>query len=166
MTTDVAGGNGSVFALGFQSDGKIVGAGGTESGAAGDFTLLRYESGLIPDLAVAKSASIYSVGVGDSVTYLLTVTNFGSLGVPGAPLTDFLPGSMIFLSSSGAPCTTPPVNSSGTVICTLRPIGPRQSTTVRVVANAAAPGVSTNTVTVRSTRWFQDTQHPRRGSCW
>ncbi len=148
ITTDFAGKADLALDAILQSDGKLLTAGQAILDRSFDSALARYDTGLAPDLAVMQTASPLTVRVGDTVTFSITVTNFGSLGVPGATLTDRLPASMTFVSSAGAECTTPAVGSSGRVVCPLDPLPRGATATVTVVARAGAAGTPLNTATV------------------
>jgi uncharacterized repeat protein (TIGR01451 family) len=95
------------------------------------------------DLSLAKSASPDPVGVGQILTYTLTVTNIGPGAATGVTVTDTLPVGATFESASTG-CT----QSTGTVTCDLGPIAKDGSATVTITVTPQSSGTITNTATV------------------
>ncbi len=77
-------------------------------------TITTFVNALQSDLGVLKTDSPDPVGVGETVTYQITVTNNGPDATSGVTAVDTLPASMQFASAS-AGCA----NVSGTVTCAL-----------------------------------------------
>jgi uncharacterized repeat protein (TIGR01451 family) len=100
----------------------------------------------IPDLSITKAAPGV-MPAGASVTYTLTVTNTSTVFANNAVVTDTLPATLTFVSS------TPACSAGGqTVTCTLGALSPGQSIpislTVRVDPDVAAGTIIQNTASV------------------
>jgi uncharacterized repeat protein (TIGR01451 family) len=98
-------------------------------------------------LTVTKQQT-YTLGVGSTirhyglVTYTITVTNTGTATATNVIITDALSSALSFLSASGG-CA----HSGGVVTCTLGNLGPGQSVSVQIVAQATGtPGSLVNNV--------------------
>lgn len=107
------------------------------------------------DLGVIKLGSD-SVAPSGNITYTITAVNAGP-DPATATLTDNLPAGTTFVSLSAPAawsCTTPPVNSGGTVTCIRAafPVGASEDLTLVIKANSeATPGsFITNTATIAS----------------
>ena len=103
----------------------------------------------VADVTVTLSPSASSVVVGQSLTYLATVTNNGPSPASGVTLSDALPAGLAFIGATASNGTTP-TNSGNNVTAALGTIAP--SASVRVLINVtplqlAVPSVS-NTVNV------------------
>ena len=103
----------------------------------------------VSDVSVTLTPSASSVVVGQSLTYLATVTNNGPSAAPGVTLSDALPAGLSFIGATASNGTTP-TNSGNNVTAALGTLNPSQS--VQVLINVtptqlAVPSVS-NTVNV------------------
>jgi uncharacterized repeat protein (TIGR01451 family) len=102
------------------------------------------------NLTLTKADTPDPVNVGGALTYTLTVTNNGSTPATVVTLTDPLPSSVAFNSSSTTQGSC--AQSSGTVTCSLGTLNASASATVTITVipgPGAAPAV-TNTATVSS----------------
>ncbi|MDX6665960.1 MAG: hypothetical protein QOG68_2166 [Solirubrobacteraceae bacterium] len=100
------------------------------------------------DVSIAKSASPDPVGVGQDLTYLLTVKNNGSRPSKGNTVSDTLPVGVTLKSvtpSAGTCSNGPPV------ACDLGTLAPGASETIAIKVSADAAGTLSNTATVSST---------------
>jgi uncharacterized repeat protein (TIGR01451 family) len=93
-------------------------------------------------LTVTKQQT-YTLGVGSTirhyglVTYTITVTNTGTATATSVIITDALPSSALSFASASGGCA----HSGGVVTCTLGNLGPGQSVSVQIVAQATGtPG--------------------------
>jgi uncharacterized repeat protein (TIGR01451 family) len=109
------------------------------------------------DLAITKVASPDPVGPGQDLTFTLTVNNNGPSAASTVALADTLPAGTSFQSlvaPAGWSCTTPAVDSGGTVNCSIASLGLGNAvfTLVTEVGASVAGGTTiTNTATVSST---------------
>lgn len=106
------------------------------------------------DLSVTKTGPA-ALTAGAAITYTINVANVGPSPATSVSLTDALPAGVTFSSltePAGWNCTTPAVNTNGTITCTLAtlPAGgaPQSFTVTGQVDVAAATGNITNTATV------------------
>ena len=109
------------------------------------------------DLGVTNSASPNPVTAGGIITYTQVVTNNGPSAADNATLVEAVPANTTFASMAapaGWSCTTPPVGSTGNVVCTNLNMGGSTAATfspvVRVNSGTANGTVITNTATVSS----------------
>ncbi|NJN96086.1 MAG: DUF11 domain-containing protein [Anaerolineales bacterium] len=103
----------------------------------------------VADLMIAKSDFPDPVTAGTSLTYTLTITNNGPSEATDVVITDTLPASVTFDSSSGF-CSSQPNNQ---VRCTYANIASGSAgapATITVTVNPAAPNLITNTASVTS----------------
>jgi uncharacterized repeat protein (TIGR01451 family) len=100
------------------------------------------------DMAIAKAATPSpTVPDGDILTYTLTVTNNGPASATDVTVTDPLPDSVTYLSSSSSQGTCS--EAGGTVTCLLGTMAVSPPTaTVTIVTLAGAPGFAANTASV------------------
>jgi uncharacterized repeat protein (TIGR01451 family) len=92
---------------------------------------------------------------GGTLTYTVTVTNYGPSDAQNVVLTDLLPTGTTFLcakQTAGPPFTliTPPVGGIGKVIADPPGLGPRQSAVFRIKVQSQITGPVINTVEVRT----------------
>jgi large repetitive protein len=99
------------------------------------------------DLAVTKTAAPSPLGVGQPLTYTMTVTNNGPGVASGVALTDPLPDAVTFKSSATTQGTCA---GSTTITCSIGTLAPAAVATVTIVVNPTKPGTAKNTVTVTS----------------
>ncbi|HYP26530.1 MAG TPA: BACON domain-containing carbohydrate-binding protein [Blastocatellia bacterium] len=105
------------------------------------------------DLAVTKQASSAAAVAGATITYTITVSNFGPDTPSSVVVTDSLPGSLSFVSCN-APAGIVCSGSGNDRVITFGPIAPNTSQTASIVArvscSAANGSVINNTATVDS----------------
>jgi uncharacterized repeat protein (TIGR01451 family) len=93
------------------------------------------------DMAIAVTTSSPSLLVGQALTYTLRVTNNGPNAAPSTTVTDVLPSTVAFLSSSASSggCL-----GTGTLVCTLGPLGVGLSSTINITVIPQSPGTTVN----------------------
>jgi uncharacterized repeat protein (TIGR01451 family) len=99
------------------------------------------------DLAITKQDTPDPVGVGQELTYALTVTNNGSNSATNVTITDDLPVGMTFVRSNSESGTC---EGTGPVVCNVGTLDPGQSRVVAIVATASGAGTVTNVARVGS----------------
>ncbi|TMC76013.1 MAG: DUF11 domain-containing protein [Chloroflexi bacterium] len=111
------------------------------------------------DLSVTKADSPDPVAAGANLTYTLTITNAGPSDAQSVSVSDPIPANTTFVSlaqNTGPTftCSTPAVNGTGTVTCSIATLPAGMSATftliVKVDATTADGTVLSNTVTVTS----------------
>ncbi len=109
------------------------------------------------DITITKSAAPTSSVAGQDLVYTVTLTNNGPSNAASATMTDALPAQVLFLSltaPAGWSCSTPAVNSTGTINCSIAVItlGPAQFTIqTHVPPNTPLGTQITNSASVSST---------------
>ena len=103
------------------------------------------------DLSVGITASHETVGVGDLITYTLTVTNSGPQDATGVKLTDTLPSLVTFKSASNG-CTA----VLAVVTCDVGDLAVDGSVSVTIVVTAAEIGEAINATWVTSDNFDPD----------
>jgi uncharacterized repeat protein (TIGR01451 family) len=100
------------------------------------------------DLSITKSDSPDPVGVGEPLSYALSVHNNGNLDATNVSLTDNLPPGLTYQSAtpSQGTCT----QAAGTVTCSLGGLANGADATVDIEVTPQAPGTITNTASVRA----------------
>jgi uncharacterized repeat protein (TIGR01451 family) len=98
-------------------------------------------------ISVFKTDSPDPAFVGGTLTYTITVSNFGTATAENVVLTDTLPATVTFLSSS-VPCTLGPGNL---LTCNLGTLPPLNTATVTIQVRPNAPGTIVNAVSVVGT---------------
>lgn len=97
-------------------------------------------------MAVTKVADKTNAGVGEQITYLLTVVNNGPIDAADVVLVDPLPSQESLVSVSDTACT-----GSTVITCNFGTMAVGASRSVTVVTLARSPGVATNIATVTTT---------------
>lgn len=105
-----------------------------------------FEFVLAPDLTLLKGDGLSSIVVGESIHYVLSVSNLGSGPAPGVTLTDVLPPGTNF--SSATPTQGSCTETGGTVTCDLGEITAGATAGATIVVDTLTIGVATNTATV------------------
>jgi len=111
-----------------------------------------------PELTITKSVDHSTLVAPGALTYTVVVTNPGTAADTDVVMTDPNPPNTVFesLGQSGSPftCTTPDVNTAGTITCTAPSLAAGASTTFTIVdeVSTAADGTTVvNTATVKAT---------------
>ena len=99
------------------------------------------------DLSVTKVASVATAGIGDTITWTVTVSNAGPDTATNVVVTDSLPDGVEFVSGS---LTVPPVVTCAGPVCTIASLAPGASGTGTFQTIATGVGVQTNIVSVTS----------------
>lgn len=99
----------------------------------------------VADLSITKTDSPDPVTAGSSLTYTITITNNGTDTATGVMLTDTLPGSVTFVSSTPSQgfCS-----GTAVVTCSIVSLANSASATVAIVVTPTAAGTITNTASV------------------
>jgi uncharacterized repeat protein (TIGR01451 family) len=100
------------------------------------------------DLSIAKTASPDVVGVGQTLTYTVVVTNNGPGDASGVVVKDPLPTALSFAtaSSTAGSCT-----GTQTITCNVGDLANTGTAVITIRATPTAPGTVTNTASVTST---------------
>jgi uncharacterized repeat protein (TIGR01451 family)/CSLREA domain-containing protein len=101
------------------------------------------------DLAITKADSPDPVGLGNNLTYTLTVKNNGLDAATAVQVTDTLPASVTFVSASSSQGTCS-VSGAATVMCALGNLANGATATVTIVVKTTVAGSITNHATVSS----------------
>lgn len=160
---DPAAASGDLFGSSVALGGSGVGTGVT--GLAGAFSTTVsnqvgagkvYVLGPSADLQLDLASSPASATVGESVSYLFTVTNLDSqITADSLALSDTLPAGMSFVSvnAAGGTCS----NNNGTVSCTLAQLAPGGTWQPSITVKATASGSIVNSGTVTATQFDPNT---------
>lgn len=99
----------------------------------------------VADLSITKTDSPDPVTAGSSLTYTITIANNGPNTATGVTLTDTLPGSVTFVSSTPSQgfCS-----GAAVVTCSIGSLANSASATVAIVVTPTAAGTITNTASV------------------
>ena len=152
--------SGDVYVAGFTSSSNFPGtSGGAQATAPGiggccpKSFVARVTADLAAataDLSVTSLANPSPVPSGTNLTYSITVHNGGPDPASGTTLTDTIPTGTTFQSlTPNVGCTTPAVNGTGTITCSLGTIASGSNVVLTLVVKVtAASGTVTNTVSV------------------
>ena len=99
------------------------------------------------DLAISKTDDPDPVTVGTTLTYTIAVTNTGPLDATGVVVTDTLPLTVTFGSSSASQGTC---SGTSVITCNLGSISNGDSVTMTVIVTPTASGTFTNTASITS----------------
>ncbi|MCU0877558.1 MAG: SpaA isopeptide-forming pilin-related protein [Pirellulaceae bacterium] len=108
------------------------------------------------DLRLAKTASSAFVGVGQNITFTLTLTNDGPDGATGVQVTDLLPAGLTFVSSTPSQGTY----VSATGLWTVGSIANGATATLQIVATLATAGTKVNVAQVTASEVFDPDSTP------
>ena len=111
------------------------------------------------DLQIIKTAAPNPAVAGQELTYILTVTNLGPSEALNVEVTDSLPASVDWMSTSGDGWTC--TFADPTVTCTRPslPAGTTSAIAIRVMVHSSATGMLFNTAAVITTTTDQDTDN-------
>ncbi len=102
------------------------------------------------DLALAKAVSNAAPNVGDTITYMVTLSNNGPNAATDAQVTDLLPAGVTFVSATASRGTYDPVSGLWTV-GTVTTSSPQ---TLMIRATVDSPNSQTNTATISHSDQF------------
>ncbi|MBJ7471107.1 MAG: DUF11 domain-containing protein, partial [Solirubrobacteraceae bacterium] len=108
--------------------------------------------GGVANLAITKSVDLAAANVGDTLTYLLTVTNSGPQPATGVTVVDTLPAGVTRLGATPSQGTCP---AGSPISCALGTIPVGGSATITITARVglgAANATATNSATVDATQ--------------
>jgi uncharacterized repeat protein (TIGR01451 family) len=131
--------------------GTLDGFKGTASGVGTTFDNINIVAAPA-DLQVNKTGPA-TANAGSVITYTITVMNNGPNPAINASLSDTLPPGTLFYSFSapvGWTCTTPPVNGTGTVNCTMGSMAVGSAVFTLDVNTPLSPQLLSNTASVSS----------------
>jgi uncharacterized delta-60 repeat protein/uncharacterized repeat protein (TIGR01451 family) len=148
VTTDFAGPFDEARGVAIQANGRIVAAGVTNVSGNNDFALARYLVDAVADLSITKTGPAGRVPTGRNMTYTLTVTNHGPDSASGVTVTDQLPSSVTFVSTTATQGSCG--ESNGTVFCTLGEMLSGAIVTIEIVVRPTTAGMITNSASVAS----------------
>jgi uncharacterized repeat protein (TIGR01451 family) len=109
-------------------------------------------TGLTADVGITLSGAS-TVKAGGTESYSVTVKNNGPGNATGVTVTDTLPATLLYKSTTGPSCTTPAVGTSGTVTCSVGGLASGASVifTLAATVNAGKNASIVNTAKVSST---------------
>jgi uncharacterized repeat protein (TIGR01451 family)/CSLREA domain-containing protein len=126
--------------------GSVVTATATDpDGNTSEFSGCRTVAKAKTDLSVTKEGAPNVVMAGEDVTYTLTVSNGGPNAASNVALSDPLPSTTFFVSSSASQGSC---SGTNVVICSLGTIPKNGVATITIVARLSSTGSVTNTATV------------------
>jgi uncharacterized repeat protein (TIGR01451 family) len=108
------------------------------------------------DVSVFIQAARSKVKTGSTLTYSVVVENFGPSAAANVVLTDSLPASATFVSSSGGSCNTPPAGYTGKISCSLGTVPALSSQTFTFVVKLHAKAGTKVPDTVKATTTTND----------
>jgi len=147
VTTDIKGNDGRGYGMALQPDGKVVVVGYSEW----NFALVCYTEA---DLAVTKRVVPAAVAPGESVSYVLTISNTSVATATNVVLTDTIPISITNTSVSSSGVTITDTGYSPVYVWQVQEMGPGESGTITLTGNLIVPlkmGEFTNSVTISTT---------------
>ena len=124
----------------------------TAGGSCISFPISLQGEGVLPtaDLAISIATQPKPVNYSKLATFTVAVQNLGPSGASGVVVTDLLPSGSQFVSASPSQgsCTTPPVGSTGTMVCSLGDLANGATATITVTVD---PTVKKETLTDTAT---------------
>ena len=102
------------------------------------------------DLAVTKTVSDATPNVGDTITYIVTVTNLGPDPATGVQVTDLLPAGLTLVSAT----ESQGFYSSTTGVWLIGQVDPNAPATLTLMARVTSPDPATNVATVSHSDQF------------
>jgi uncharacterized repeat protein (TIGR01451 family) len=102
------------------------------------------------DLELTKTVNNPTPNVGDTVTFIVTLTNNGPATATGVQVTDQLPAGLTFVSAT--PSQGSYVSSTG--LWTVGTVAMAAMPTLQIQATVASPGAETNTATITAADQF------------
>ena len=133
---------------------------GSGEGAANDQNVeLLVEDPRRADLEVTKTDFPDPVAVGDTLTYVLNVRNYGRSDASGVTLTDMLPPSATFVSATPSQGTC--MQAAGTVTCDIGYLPNEALATITIAVTPTVAGIIGNNVSVDAN---QDDPRPQNNS--
>jgi uncharacterized repeat protein (TIGR01451 family) len=125
-------------------------------GQGDDRDTVQVDAPAAADLKLSKSASTTSPGVGQQVTFTITVTNDGPDAATNVAVTDLLPAGLSFVSST----QSQGAYASGTGIWTVGTINSGATATLTLVATNTVAGSKTNVAQVTASDQFDPDSTP------
>jgi len=110
----------------------------------------------VADLSVTKTVDEAAPDVGDNVVFTITVSNTGPIQATNVALTDALPASLTFVSSTPSQGTY----SSGTGVWTVGTINSGANATLQITATVTTTGAKVNTAEVSASDQFDPDSTP------
>src|SRR5262249_13778222 len=96
------------------------------------------------DLALTKTVSNPTPNVGDTITFIVTLTNTGPSKATDVQVTDVLPSGLTFVSAA----PSQGIYNSGTGLWTVGSLANLAQATLTIQATVTAAGAQTNTATI------------------
>jgi len=120
----------------------------TYNGSTRDAFVAKVVDTASADLSIIKTDAPDPISVGANLTYTLTVTNNGPDAASNVTVTDALPASVAFVSSTPSQGSC---SGTSTVTCALGGIANGANATVTIVVTPGTAGTISNTATVSAT---------------
>lgn len=109
------------------------------------------------DLSISKTASHSQVLAGESMTYIIAVTNGGPSDANNVVISDTLSSQVAFISATSTQGTC--IESAAVISCNLGTLPNSNTVNIELVVEAISPGSVSNSATVSS-----DTDDPNMGN--
>ena len=119
-------------------------------------TLVTNVAPAMADLSIVKDASVSAVGVGDNLTYTVTIRNYGPHTAADVEVTDIITADLTFVSATP---TQGNCSGSETVICNLGMVNNFQIVNIDIIVVPTIEGVFSNTASVTSTAQDPDSSN-------